>query len=744
MDTLPLIILGILFLLAIFDLVVGVSNDAVNFLNSAIGSKVAPRSVIVAMAAVGILLGSSLSGGMMEIARSGVFVPAQYSFSDIMLLFLAVMLSDVILLDLFNTFGMPTSTTVSLVFELLGAALAIAACHLWAAGDTGIAGLAHLFEYINTANAFKIISGIFSSVGVAFICGLVVMWISRAIFAFRYRSSYKRFGALWAGAALTAITYFAVFKGLKSSSLMTPGTLAALETNLCGYVLGVFAGWTALMLLCQFVFRVNVLKITVLAGTMALAMAFACNDLVNFIGVFMAAHASYGIAEAFEQNGGNVSTLMMGGLTEPVVAGHAWLIGAGLIMMTALFFSKKARTVTNTEVSLADTHGGVERFGSTKASRLIVRYVLNLIHCVVNMAPRPLARFIGRRFEPLPPEESDGAAFDLIRASVNLTVAALLISLATSLKLPLSTTYVTFMVSMGSSLADRAWGRDSAVYRITGVLTVVGGWFFTAFAAVTFAFVSALILFTCGWFGIVLLLAAVGAILVKSSTLHGGKSHRKDVLALDLANGESLSKFGVSTAETLGHALAVYESAVHGLMREDRKSLRQLRREVRRMSREIDDRRNFVVLPSLNGLPSSLVERGQCLFRVTESMRGTVESLRSIVQMSYAHIDNNHEGLSAVQARELEVLRNRVSKFYPELSRLLMQGDCTELDRALGEASDLSDEFAQAVRRHLLERADDVSQTRTGILYLNLLNETRSMIRRAYDLLKAQRELLHC
>lgn len=739
MDTLPLIILGILLLLAVFDLVVGVSNDAVNFLNSAVGSRVATRSVILAVAAVGIVVGASFSSGMMEIARSGVFIPAMFSFNDIMLLFLAVMLTDVILLDLFNTFGLPTSTTVSLVFELLGAAVAVACFHLWVAGDAAAADLA---AYINSSKAFAIVTGIFCSVGVAFTCGVAVMWFSRLLFSFRYQKAYRYFGALWAALSLTAITYFAVFKGLKSSTILSKETLLMLDADLTFYVAAAFAVWTLVMLLCQFVFRVNVLKVTVLAGTMALAMAFAGNDLVNFIGVFMAAESSYHIADAFAQSGGDVATLTMGALSKPVVANPAYLLLAGLIMVAALCFSKKARTVTDTEVNLARKNGGMERFGSSQPARLLVRSTLAVIRFISRITPKPIARFVGKRFVPLPPGEDGGASFDLIRASVNLTLAALLISMATSLKLPLSTTYVTFMVGMGSSLADRAWGRDSAVYRITGVLTVIGGWFFTAFAAATGAFITAMIFMSCGGIGIAAMGALAVFLIIRSTALHRKKEAIRE--EIDLADNRSLREFGIATAETLGRALDIHARSIRGLMDEDRKTLKKLRKEAKDMLRSLQERKNRAVLPALQGLSPALVDRGQCLFRVAQSTQAAIESLALIVQAGFNHLDNNHEGLTREQVEELGGLHNRVAKFYPQLCRMLMRNDFSDLERALDEASDLSGEFAEAIRRHLLLGSEDESQTRNGILYLNLLNETRTMVRKSYSLLKDQRDLLHC
>lgn len=455
MDPIYYFIIGLILVLSCFDLVVGVSNDAANFLNSAVGSKAAPRRTIVLVAALGIIIGSLFSSGMMEIARSGVFMPARFSFHDIMLIFLAVMLTDVILLDVFNTFGLPTSTTVSIVFELLGGAVAAALFKIWS-GEPGVAQ--ELSSYINSSKALAIISGIFSSVFIAFICGITVMWISRLIFSFNYQKSFKYLGAVWCGVALTAITYFAIFKGLKGSTLVTKDMIRHLDAHIWLYVCCSLAFWTVLMAVLQNLCKVNILKVSVLAGTMALALSFAGNDLVNFIGVFMAGQSSMEIAAAAAAQGADLTTLSMGGLMAPVTADWRYLLGAGVIMVLALMFSKKAQTVTDTEVNLARQGGGVERFGSVPPARMAVRYALNASRAVEKIMPSCVGRFIEKRFRPVPEGPDNGASFDLIRASVNLTVAALLISLATSLRLPLSTTYVTFMVAMGSSLGGQGLG----------------------------------------------------------------------------------------------------------------------------------------------------------------------------------------------------------------------------------------------------------------------------------------------
>ncbi len=736
MDTTYTIILGILFLLAIFDLVVGVSNDAANFLNSAVGCKAAGRSAILAVAAVGVVMGASFSNGMMEVARSGVFMPGMFTFHEVMILFLAVMLTDVILLDIFNTFGLPTSTTVSLVFELLGAAVAVAAVSI--AMDGGSIA-AELGAHINSGNALTILTGIFASVAIAFTCGVTVMWFSRLLFSFRYQKAYKYIGALWVALALTAISYFAIFKGLKGSSVLDKEMMATLDANL-GAALGItFAAWLAIAFVLQQFCRVNTLKLTVLAGTGALALAFAGNDLVNFIGVFMAAQSSYEVAAGY---GGDISTMTMESLKQADQANLWYLIGAGLIMVAALCFSKKARTVTETEVKLArGGSGGRERFGSCLPARIAVRYTLNAAKFLQRVTPAPVARFVASRFKPLDASEDDGAAFDLIRGTVNLTISALLISLATSLQLPLSTTYVTFMVAMGSSLADRAWGRDSAVYRITGVFTVIGGWFLTGLGAFTAACITAAVMMYGGMAGIVAMIALAGFILVKSAVLHSRKGQR-EARPLDLGKRETMQEIGTRSAERLEQVLGIYRTTVNALLAEDRDTLKRLRRKAKDNSRSLKALKEDEILPSLVNLAPELAPQGQILFRIHESSQAIAESLLIIVKASYSHIDNNHCGLNEEQAEGLMAMCGKVAEFVPKLCSILSHGDYSAMDAIMRRASDLSQEFAESITQQLLQGSDDESGVRTGILYLNLLNETRAMVRKSFSLIKEQQELL--
>lgn len=735
MNEMYIAILGILLLLAVFDLVVGVSNDAANFLNSAVGCNAARRGVVLAVAAAGIVLGSSLSGGMMEIARSGVFVPAQFSFHGVMMLFLAVMLTDVILLDLFNTFGLPTSTTVSLVFELLGAAVAVA---LFTMYENGVGELG---EYINSSKALTIISGIFCSVAVAFTCGCVVMWFSRLLFSFRYQRAYKYIGSLWCAASLTAISYFAVFKGLKHSSVVTPELMEWLNIHIGVVVMATLLLWFVVSFVLQYGLKVNTLRITVLAGTCALALAFAGNDLVNFIGVFMAAESSYHIASAHVAAGGSLESLRMGSLADPVQANIWYLLAAGAVMVLALIFSKKARTVTETEVKLARSNGvSKERFGSCLPARAAVRWALNASRFITRITPAPVARFVGRRFEALDVSEDDGTAFDMVRASVNLTVSALLISLATSLKLPLSTTYVTFMVAMGSSLADRAWGRDSAVYRITGVMVVIGGWFTTGLLAFLAAGITASVMMCGGMWGVALMLLVAGGILVKSAYLHRRKN-TEPLPELNLDSPAVLRDLGEASVDRLGRAYGIYRATVKALLAEDYTALKRLRKKTRELHRTLEAVQEDQILPCMQTLPARLYDKGQLILRLHENSLKMAGSLLTVVKAAYKHIDNNHVGLDAGQGRDLLSMSDRISACFPGLSLRLQQDGGAGIEEMMAQSGDLKAEFAQCIREHLIRAEEDVIDMRTGILYLNLLNETRAMVRHSFALLQDQAEL---
>ncbi len=730
MDTIYYVIYALLLLLSVFGLVVGVSNDACNFLNSSLGCRAASRRTVVAVAAVGVLLGASFSGGMMEVARSGFFHPEMFSFQEIMLLFLAVMVANVILLDIFNTLGLPTSTTVSLVFALLGSAIGIA----FFSGGGG-----NLSSYINTDNTLRIVAAIFCSVAIAFTCGTITMWFSRLIFSFHYNKAYRYIGPLWCGVALTAISYFAIFKGMKSSSILSKDMLAWMNAHVGMLVLSAFAFWCVFSAFTQYVIKFNTLRLAVLAGTGALALAFAGNDLVNFIGVFMAAQDSIGIAKEWMAAGNNLETLKMGALNEPASANLIYLVISGVIMVVTLFVSKKAMNVSATELNLSAAGAGKERFGSCQPARVLVRWTLSALRFVEKITPKPVAEFVGRRFIPLSPEEETGAPYDLVRGSVNLTTAALLISVATEMQIPLSTTYVTFMVAMGSSLADRAWGRDSAVYRITGVLTVVGGWFLTAIAASMAAFLVAIAMAYGGFWGMVVMIVLAGFLLIKSTFFTS--SSKPVATVLDLNKDASVHEYAASAAGRLGRMVGIYKAAVKALLEEDRDALKRLRKKARDVRRELELKRENEVLPTLSSLPKGLADRGQLVFRISEISLVTCERLHTLVKASFNHIDNNHSGLNEEQARDLLALTSKIGQFYPNLLDMLKAEDYDGIERMLLDAESLSDDFADSITRHLMHSPQDESGMRNGILYLTLLNETRAMVSHAFALLRRIKEL---
>ena len=509
MESIYLGIVIFLFLLAIFDLTVGVSNDAVNFLNSAIGAKAASFKTIILIAAVGIFCGATMSNGMMEIARHGIFRPEAFHFNELMCIFLAVMVTDVVLLDIFNTLGMPTSTTVSMVFELLGGTFALAMLKI-AAGPESLT----FAELLNTEKALTVILGIFLSVAIAFFFGTLVQYLSRIIFTFNYTTKLKWTIGLFGGIAVTAIIYFMLIKGIKDASFMTDAHKLWVKDNTLTIVGGCFVFFTVLMQILHWC-KVNVFKVIVLLGTFALAMAFAGNDLVNFVGVPLAGFSSY---TDFMANGNGVANdYLMGALNEPAKTPFIFLFLSGVIMVISLITSKKAQNVIKTSVDLSRQDDGNEMFGSSAIARSLVRSMTTLGNNISKIIPEKVKVWLDSRFNKDEAILANGAAFDLVRASVNLVLAGLLIALGTSLKLPLSTTYVAFMVAMGSSLADRAWGRESAVFRVTGVLSVIGGWFITAGAAFIICFFVTMIMYFGGMTAMVIMIGVAAFILIRSN-----------------------------------------------------------------------------------------------------------------------------------------------------------------------------------------------------------------------------------
>ena len=723
------VIIGILGILAISGLFVGVTNDAVNFLNSAIGSKAASMKVILAIASLGILIGVVTSSGMMEVARSGMFNPGLFTFHEVMMLYLGVMFANVILLDLYNSWGLPTSTTVSLIFCLLGSAIAVS---IFKISNDPAQGVTSLGQYINTSRAMGIVSAILLSVVIAFTCGTFVMYVSRLIFSFRYTVPFRRYGSLWCGASLTAIIYFAVFKGLKSV-LAGHAFVDWVDSHL---FLALLACWAVCSLILFFIqrFKVNILRITILSGTFALALAFAGNDLVNFIGVPVAGFDAYSIA----RHAGSTDILMEG-LNENVPANFLILLAAGAVMILTLWTSKKAMHVSETEISLSAQDDAQQQYGSSLFSRTIVRAALNVNAGIERVIPERVRAAISRRFE-FEDVEHSGAPYDMIRATVNLTTSALLIAMATSLKLPLSTTYVSFMVAMGSSLADRAWGRESAVYRISGVMTVVAGWFITALGGFLIAFVVGLALIYGGPPAFIVITVLCGWMLIHSNFL---KKNKENTVARQQAETDQdiIAALRDEVCTTMESATRIYDRTMIAVFKENRKVLRDMVKESNDLfyrSRE----HKYTLLPTLKKLQGSDVNTAHYYVQVVDYLNEMTKALMHITRPAFEHIDNNHEGLSMEQTRDLISINDDVESIYRRINFMLREGDFSEIETVLTMRDQLFESIAEAIKSELTRINEARSNTKASMLYLTILTETKNMVLQSRNLLKSQQYFL--
>ena len=644
-------IVGLLFVLAILDLSIGVSNDAVNFLNSAIGSRVASRRVILLVAGLGVLAGSLFSSGIMEVARSGIFNPDLFVFADVMVIFLAVMLADVLLLDLFNTFALPTSTTVSIVFELLGAATAMAV--LIVVSDPNAAGI---LEYVKADRALLIIGGILLSITAAFITGSVVQFFSRLLFTFQSHNHTATIRIGWCALAFTVISYFLIVKGLRGTGLITDSANDYILANAPWLILGSFGLWTGVMWLLNRL-RVDLLATVVLAGTFSLALAFASNDLVNFIGVPLAGLAAW---SEWKDSALPAAELTMEALSGPVQGNTIILLGAGIIMVVTLWLSSKARSVTQTEVNLGRQDEGAERFQPGPMSRGIVRTVIVTGEAAMQALPEQWRAEVSSRFEREREDVLDveRPAFDTLRASVNLTVASILIVFATSLKLPLSTTFVSFMVAMGTSLADQAWGRDSAVYRLAGVFSVIGGWFVTAIGAFVMAAVFAVTIKLFGGVAIVALVILAGLALVHSYRYHERRSRMEQVMRL--TSPDRMDREALALHRHLSDALIrngeIIDSVLGILIRRRRKRARRLLEYVRNdVENTRDIEREFV--RRLNKLKPEVEPWLMTQLSVLSCERDMQQSSTSLVNLACEHVLNEHSPPTSAVTRSLEKLR---------------------------------------------------------------------------------------
>ena len=740
-----LIFVIILFILAVSDLIVGISNDAVNFLNSSIGSRVAPSKVILIIAALGVFIGATFSSGMMEVARSGIFHPGQFYFSEIMIIFLAVMITDVILLDAFNTFGFPTSTTVSIVFELLGAAVAVSLIKISNSPDT----VANLNTYINSAKALAIISGILISVVIAFAFGTIIQFLTRLIFSFNYERYMKYFGAPWGGLALTAIVYFILVKGAKGASFMTPEAISWIGTHTTQILLFSFLAFTAVLQLLYLAFKINILKIIVLAGTFSIAMAFAGNDLVNFIGVPLAGFESF--REFMNSTSMNADTYSMEALAGPIKTPTLFLLGAGLIMVITLFTSKKARTVSMTEINLARQGSGSERFSSSLFSRSVVHGAVGMSKIFKKIIPANISVFVNKRFQFKTEKKKykhskDLISFDLLRASVNMFVASILIATGTSLKLPLSTTYVTFMVAMGTSLADRAWGRESAVYRITGVLSVIGGWFFTALIAFTVSFLVALFLNWGGIIAIFIALAIALTFVIRTNIIHNmrlAKEKKKDEFDdHESLNGQNiLDRCNSSIIDVVASASKLYFSSILNLIKEDRKKMKKIVRTVDELNQKAKDLK-YNLHSTLRKLEEEFIDTGQYYVQILDYLREIAHCLKFIADPIYEHLDNNHPPLLKEQIKELHELNESISSFLDDILDIIKKKNYKKLDKLIAEQQEILDLINKINKKHIkLIKAESFS-TRSSLMYLNLLAESKNLILFIINMVKSHRDFL--
>lgn len=730
-----------LFVLAVFDLMVGVSNDAVNFLQSAIGAKVAKFKTILIIAAIGIFTGAAMSNGMMEVARNGVFHPSFFSFQDVMFIFLAVMASDIVLLDIFNTLGMPTSTTVSMVFELLGGTFALALMKV--AGDPSL----HVADLMNTSKALTMIMAIFVSVAIAFVVGAFVQYISRTLFTFVYKNNSLKWKiGIFGGLAFTAIIYFMLIKGLGNVSFISDAAHEWINTHswtICGICFVV----TAVLSHVLYALKINVFKILVLTGTFALAMAFAGNDLVNFIGVPLAGYSSF---QDYSANaGGDAAGYMMDSLNGPAHTPVLFLVAAGLIMVISLATSKKAFNVVKTSVDLARQDAGDEMFGSSKMARVLVRFSTNTASALSELVPNGVKRWFAKRFDNENVVLPQGAAFDEIRATVNLVVSSLLIALGTSLTLPLSTTYVTFMVAMGSSLADKAWGRESAVFRITGVISVIGGWFITAGAAFILCFLVALAMSLGGLTMASILIALSIVLLVRSNIKYKKKQaeEKGDVIFNQMITSEDNAEtlrlltqhIRQSQSQFLDFVNVNYLNVTEGFISEDLSKLQKAESAMRKERQELKQIRRKEMLGLRRIDPGTAIEKSTWFHLGVNSCEDMLYSLRRICDPCEEHIDNSFVPLEKDRIKEFLPLRDTLLYLLKRAVVVISTENFTDSDR-LREQCEEFKSCLSSTRHGQIERMQTSKENITvSYVYLNLLQETHEIASSLQHLLRASK-----
>ena len=740
METIYLGFVIFLFVLAIFDLMVGVSNDAVNFLNSAVGAKTASFKVIIIVAAIGVFMGATMSNGMMDIARHGIVLPEHYYMDEVMCIFLAVMITDIILLDIFNSLGLPTSTTVSMVFELLGAAFAMSMVKI--AND--VTGELSLLNLLNTEKALSVIIAIFVSVAIAFVFGTVIQFIARLFFSFNYKKGLGWKIGIFGGLAVTAIVYFLLINGVKGLTIMTAERKQWIDDNTLLIVGVCFVSFTVIMQVLHWL-KVNVFKVIVLLGTFALAMAFAGNDLVNFIGVPLAGYDTFMHYTA--AGGGDPSSFSVAFLNSSAKTPTLFLIIAGAIMVYALATSRKARNVIKTSVDLSKQESGDEMFGSSRVARSLVRNTVNVFNSVLKVIPAGVRQWVDKRMNSDDVILEKGAAFDMVRASVSLVLAGALIALGTSLTLPLSTTYVTFMVAMGTSLADRAWGRESAVYRITGVISVIGGWFITAGAAFIAAGVVVLALYYGGIVMAIALMALVVFLLIKSGKMLKKKTQRSadDELFDKMISAKTkeevwplLQQHVKMTEDTnLQFVADAYVKITNGFIKEDLRELRHASNAIKEAKKMLKKSRRKELICLRRAVDQTAIEKNTWLHLGINSCQQLNYCLRRLCEPCEEHVDNNFESLPQECVKEFVPLRDNVVYMIDRAKEIIDTADYASINEFRVEASKLKASFSE-LRNKQLDRLR-IADTNIAVsyVYLNMIQESEEMISQLRHLLRA-------
>ena len=736
-----ILMLVALAVLAIVDLVVGVSNDAVNFLNSAIGSKAISIRNIMIIASLGVFFGAITSSGMMEVARKGIFNPNMFMFQDIMFIFMAVMITDILLLDIFNSLGMPTSTTVSIVFELLGAAVAISLLKISANGSQSMDAI---WEYINHETAIKIISGILLSVVVAFSVGAIVQFVSRLIYSFNFEKRATYINALFGGFAITAITYFIIIKGMKGTPFYKDIKFL-IEGNTLSIIAGSFVIWSLISQVLIQILKINILKLIIGVGTFSLAMAFSGNDLVNFVGVPIAAWNSY---QAWEVSGVAADAFSMGVLAKKVPSNIWLLLIAGVIMVVTLCTSSKAQNVIKTGIDLSRQGEGHEKFKPNPLSRVVVRFAMAINKGISFVVPQKTLAFVDAKFQKpvieLPKDKTyEMPAFDLVRAAVNLIVAGILISIATSMKLPLSTTYVTFMVAMGSSLADRAWGRESAVYRVAGVINVIGGWFLTAITAfIAAAVVAYLIRFDMLMIPVLL---AVVALLIGRNTLIHRRKKKEVKKQVSIERSELITINGVieESADHISEVAArvnkLYTNVVDDLAKHDLNKLRKTDKHVGKLNEEIDDLKDGVFY-FIKSLDETSVQASRFYIMVLGYLQDVAQSISYISRASYKHVNNNHKNLKKPQLKDLKEIDNELTVLLNKVSDVFANRTFDDLDVVLTQKQALLNDVSTSIENQVARIRTDETSPKNTTLYFSVLLETKDLIAALMSLLQTYEE----